>query len=237
MMMTTTKGKAVITGSADTTVKVWNPRSGECVGTIGGVRFHKDPILCLAARDNERAKLVATGDEKGCVFLSNYETGNVSSSFPLLSSLISDCFPHHMTDSLWPICFQRSSPPSPLTTILLRVSSLSTSLSSPPFPSFPLDRRDLKRGRDLKRERASDRLNSLSYLASAGMDGKINIWDLQHGMLRNTLDHSVCIFSPLSSDSQTWHNTEQRMDGWMNGWMNRWIVSFRRSPRALVFPR
>eukprot|EP00276_Gloeochaete_wittrockiana_P013614 CAMPEP_0184333540 /NCGR_PEP_ID=MMETSP1089-20130417/2512_1 /TAXON_ID=38269 ORGANISM="Gloeochaete wittrockiana, Strain SAG46.84" /NCGR_SAMPLE_ID=MMETSP1089 /ASSEMBLY_ACC=CAM_ASM_000445 /LENGTH=419 /DNA_ID=CAMNT_0026657401 /DNA_START=36 /DNA_END=1295 /DNA_ORIENTATION=+ len=70
-------GKKVITGSADQTVKVWDPRSGNCAGTIGGAQYHHAPILSLASRDSESAKLVATGDEEGVVYVANYETGKI----------------------------------------------------------------------------------------------------------------------------------------------------------------
>ena len=41
-------GKAVVTGSADASVRLWNPKTGACMHTFGGYGWHSEPINALA---------------------------------------------------------------------------------------------------------------------------------------------------------------------------------------------
>jgi len=65
----TPDGKRIVTGSEDCTLKVWNPKTGECLWTIKkkkGVNFHESGILSMGIVN----KSVVTGDIDGYIFIS-----------------------------------------------------------------------------------------------------------------------------------------------------------------------
>lgn len=76
------RGKHVVSSSADKTIRVWSPLTQECVMTLrsfGGVsrkEFHESDILCFALHPD--MPIVLSGDAKGCVFASQYMTGEVN---------------------------------------------------------------------------------------------------------------------------------------------------------------
>ena len=64
-------GKVIISGSDDFTVKVWAPKTGECIRTINQdktCKFHTAPITCLTMLKSNTG--IVTGDREGKVFLS-----------------------------------------------------------------------------------------------------------------------------------------------------------------------
>lgn len=86
----TADGKFVVTGSADRSVRVWNPVTGEAitriqtgVSNIGGV-FHRDEVRCLAVGPDQTnaGPIIASGGADGQIFLSQRETGQIVSQLP-----------------------------------------------------------------------------------------------------------------------------------------------------------
>lgn len=86
----TSDGKLVITASSDSSVRVWNPSTGQTTVRIqtgvSGLRsvFHSSPILCLdVGTVNTMAEsLIATGCDNGDVFISHRESGAVIAQLP-----------------------------------------------------------------------------------------------------------------------------------------------------------
>lgn len=86
----TTDGKFVVTASNDSSLRVWNPTSGETIlrlqsGTSNlRSAFHSTGILCSAVGNEETIgdKLIATGCSNGDVFISHRESGQVVSQLP-----------------------------------------------------------------------------------------------------------------------------------------------------------
>lgn len=86
----TSDGKQVVTASQDTSLRVWNPSTGQVLVRIqtglAGLRsaFHSSQILCLAVGpvDTMGEKLVATGCDNGDVFISHRESGHVVAQLP-----------------------------------------------------------------------------------------------------------------------------------------------------------
>lgn len=86
----TSDGKQVVTGSQDTSLRVWNPSTGQVLVRIqtglAGLRsaFHSSQILCLAVgpADTMADRLIATGCDNGDVFISHRETGHVLTQLP-----------------------------------------------------------------------------------------------------------------------------------------------------------
>lgn len=86
----TADGKFVVTGSLDSSLRVWNPTSGETLVRIQtglpGLRsaFHMADILCLGVGSQETMgeKLIATGCAGGDVFISQWESGQVVTQLP-----------------------------------------------------------------------------------------------------------------------------------------------------------
>ncbi|KAG2494556.1 hypothetical protein HYH03_007323 [Edaphochlamys debaryana] len=75
----TPDGKAVVSvgGEGDSSLRVWNPRTGECSLTIQGHPFHEGGINCLGLhRDGSGA--VITGGDDGVCCISNITTGRVA---------------------------------------------------------------------------------------------------------------------------------------------------------------
>lgn len=74
----TPDGKAVVTGSLDCSLRVWNPRSGECATSTSGFGFHSAPLTCLDCHATDA--LVASGSEDGSAKLVSSVTGKVAVS-------------------------------------------------------------------------------------------------------------------------------------------------------------
>ncbi len=68
-------GKFLITGSQDTTIKVWDLKNNKVLHTIKGVKFHKSPITAIALANGK--SIIATGSLENEIAISNYETANV----------------------------------------------------------------------------------------------------------------------------------------------------------------
>eukprot|EP01113_Clastostelium_recurvatum_P034708 TRINITY_DN4742_c0_g1_i2.p1 TRINITY_DN4742_c0_g1~~TRINITY_DN4742_c0_g1_i2.p1 ORF type:complete len:409 (-),score=107.87 TRINITY_DN4742_c0_g1_i2:95-1321(-) len=63
-------GKAIVTGCADLSLRIWNPRDqSACIGRVSGHNFHTEPIISLAIKDD--SSLAITGGEDGLVCISN----------------------------------------------------------------------------------------------------------------------------------------------------------------------
>ena len=62
----TPDGKAVVTGGGegDATLKVWDPKSGNCTGTVQGYGFHEagEPVVCTLFISSVRQ---GTGGQRG----------------------------------------------------------------------------------------------------------------------------------------------------------------------------
>ena len=74
----TPDGKSVCTGSADSTLRLWNPRSGECTHTVQGFGYHTAALTCMDMAQNEA--LVVTGSEDGSSRLVSTATGKVAAT-------------------------------------------------------------------------------------------------------------------------------------------------------------
>jgi len=76
------RGKHIVSSSADKSLRVWSPLNQECVMTLRSFgqgsrkEFHKSQILCFALHPD--MPVVLSGDEDGCVFASQYMTGEVN---------------------------------------------------------------------------------------------------------------------------------------------------------------
>lgn len=68
-------GKYLVTGSEDTTVKIWDLKNNCLANTIKGKKFHKSPILTLAMA--KKKNIIATGSMDNELAVSNAENGNV----------------------------------------------------------------------------------------------------------------------------------------------------------------
>lgn len=79
----TSDGKLVVTGAKDSSVRVWNPSTGETITRIqvgvNGLKgiFHNADIICMAMGNGTTEKLVASGCAAGDVFLTHRESGQV----------------------------------------------------------------------------------------------------------------------------------------------------------------
>lgn len=73
------KGKQIISCSADRTLKVWQPLTGNCERTImatqGTKKYHESPVNTFALHPDR--PLVISGDESGSVFAAHYGTGEI----------------------------------------------------------------------------------------------------------------------------------------------------------------
>jgi WD40 repeat protein len=69
----TADGKLCVTGSADTSVRVWKPKEGTCAHVIQAHNFHKDPIVSLCVSPVPGNSAILSGDEVGGLYLSNLE--------------------------------------------------------------------------------------------------------------------------------------------------------------------
>lgn len=65
------KGDILVSGNADSTVKIWSLKSGECLHTLSGCNKHMSAVTCLAFNE----KFVISSSDDGTVKLWNLETG------------------------------------------------------------------------------------------------------------------------------------------------------------------
>ncbi|BBH09039.1 transducin family protein / WD-40 repeat family protein [Prunus dulcis] len=73
-------GKTICTGSADATLRIWNPKSGENIHVVQGHLYHTAGLTCLAISSD--STLAVTGCEDGSIHVVNIVTGKVVSSLP-----------------------------------------------------------------------------------------------------------------------------------------------------------
>ena len=72
----TLDGKRILTGSMDCTVRVWNPKSGECERVIGAGANFENGVTCLAlSQAQENTLLVGSADATAALF--NWTTGKL----------------------------------------------------------------------------------------------------------------------------------------------------------------
>ena len=76
-------GKAVITGSQDGSLRVWSPKTAECLiclqgHSAHGDAFHEEGIVSLKVSPDSQVAL--TGSEDGGAFLSNISNGRILGS-------------------------------------------------------------------------------------------------------------------------------------------------------------
>lgn len=77
----TPDGKAVVTGGGegDATLKIWDPKSGSCTGTIQGHGFHEAGLTSVAISADSTVAI--TGSEDMTAKISNIHTGKVLGTF------------------------------------------------------------------------------------------------------------------------------------------------------------
>ncbi|DBA96558.1 TPA: hypothetical protein ACH3X1_015429 [Trebouxia sp. C0004] len=77
----TPDGKAVVTGGGegDATLKVWDPKSGSCTGTVQGHGFHEAGLTSLDISADSTVAI--TGSEDMTAKISNIHTGKVLGTF------------------------------------------------------------------------------------------------------------------------------------------------------------
>jgi len=61
----------LVSGNADSTVKIWSLKTGECLHTLSGCNKHMSAVTCLAFNE----KFVVSSSDDGTVKLWNLETG------------------------------------------------------------------------------------------------------------------------------------------------------------------
>ena len=61
----------MVSGNADSTVKIWSLKTGECLHTLSGCNKHMSAVTCLAFNE----KFVVSSSDDGTVKLWNLETG------------------------------------------------------------------------------------------------------------------------------------------------------------------
>jgi len=76
----TSDGKLIVTGGGeeDASLKIWDPRSGECKFTVSGAHFHAAGLTSLAL--HPESALAATGSEDGTAKIVALESGRITSS-------------------------------------------------------------------------------------------------------------------------------------------------------------
>ena len=72
-------GKSVATGSADGSLRVWAPRTGECVQLFQGHPYHDGPVTCLDFHPSTPG-LILTGSEDNTARLVSASSGRVLGS-------------------------------------------------------------------------------------------------------------------------------------------------------------
>jgi len=75
----TSDGKSIVTvgGEGDASLRVWNPKTGECTLTVSGHPFHEEGITCLALQGAGDAGAALTGGQDGSVRVTNTHNGRV----------------------------------------------------------------------------------------------------------------------------------------------------------------
>lgn len=76
----TPDGKHVVSvgGDNDCSLRVWNPKTGECVSTLQGHPYHQEGITCLGVHQD--GSVVITGAQDGSVAVSNIHNSRVVAS-------------------------------------------------------------------------------------------------------------------------------------------------------------
>ncbi|KAI8465401.1 MAG: WD40-repeat-containing domain protein [Monoraphidium minutum] len=133
-------GKAVVTagGEGDASLRVWNPKTGECTLAVSGHPFHEEGVTCLALTGAGDAGAALTGAADGGLRVTNTHNGRV------LAALAGH------EDSVEAVGFSRHLP----------------------------------------------------LAASAGMDGKLVIWDANGWTQRGVCEH------PQGVTRMAWHPTQ-----------------------------
>jgi len=65
------RGDILVSGNADSTVKIWSLKTGECLHTLSGYNKHMSAVTCLAFNE----KFVVSSSDDGTVKLWNLQTG------------------------------------------------------------------------------------------------------------------------------------------------------------------
>jgi WD40 repeat protein len=78
----TPDGKAVISSSMDSTIRVWSPKTQLEKVRIDQFPFHTDGVVCFVVHPDENKKLVLSGSMDMTVCISNYETGKTYNKTP-----------------------------------------------------------------------------------------------------------------------------------------------------------
>lgn len=65
------KNDILVSGNADSTVKIWSLKTGECLHTLAGNNKHMSAVTCLSFNE----KFVVSSSDDGTVKLWNVETG------------------------------------------------------------------------------------------------------------------------------------------------------------------
>ena len=65
------KNDILVSGNADSTVKIWSLKTGECIHTLAGNNKHMSAVTCLSFNE----KFVVSSSDDGTVKLWNVETG------------------------------------------------------------------------------------------------------------------------------------------------------------------
>lgn len=76
----TPDGKLVVSvgGENDCSLRVWNPKTGECTVQLQGWPFHEDSITCLGVHSD--GSVVITGAQDGSVRVSNIHNSRIVAS-------------------------------------------------------------------------------------------------------------------------------------------------------------
>jgi WD40 repeat protein len=76
----TPDGKLVVSagGENDCSLRVWNPKTGECTLTMHGALFHEDGITCLDVHHD--GSVVITGGQDGAVRVTNIHNSRMVAS-------------------------------------------------------------------------------------------------------------------------------------------------------------
>ena len=76
------KGDLLVSGNADSTVKIWSLTTGQCLSTLSGPNRHMSAVTCLAFND----RYVVSSSDDGTVKLWSLETGEFVRNLLLLDS-------------------------------------------------------------------------------------------------------------------------------------------------------
>jgi ribosome assembly protein SQT1 len=76
----TPDGKLVVSagGESDCSLRVWNPKTGECTLTMHGAQFHEDGITCLDVHHD--GSVVITGGQDGAARVTNIHNSRMVAS-------------------------------------------------------------------------------------------------------------------------------------------------------------